>query len=329
MSEEPAILHTEENVAPSKSRWILLGIAIATMPLLVFGVGAFQNTATANFPFGDEVVVSEGESIDAISKKLEDASYIRSPLLFKALARHLDADTMIKAGSYTFNEPYTTYELIERLREGSDSDHGVRMTFPEGYSVHDFDRFTLNRFEQSDTHALLPLEGTLFPDTYFVAPDESLESLVARMQRHYEETIDPLRQRMSERGYSEEEVIIFASILEREANDEASMRMVAGILENRLKADMPLQVDAVFEYYTGKGSADLTLEDLQNDTPYNTYTNLGLPPEPIGNPGLMAIEAVLNPTPSSYYYYLTGNDGNFYYAETFEGHKVNKERYLR
>jgi UPF0755 protein len=149
------------------------------------------------------------------------------------------------------------------------------------------------------------------------------------MEEHYEASIAPLRGTMESRGYTEDEVIILASILEREANDETSMRMVAGILENRLRDDMPLQVDAVFQYYTGKGSSDLTLEDLTTDTPYNTYTNIGLPPQPIGNPGLMAIEAVLNPTPSDYYYYLTGDDGEFYYAKTFEEHKRNKARYLR
>jgi UPF0755 protein len=288
-----------------------------------------QNTATAEFPVNTEVVVAEGESIDAIGAKLENNAFIHSPFLFKIVARHLKADTSIQAGTYSFSEPYTTYELVRIMSEGGGTEPLTRLTFPEGYTVKDWDRYTHDLYPNHAKTDLLSREGKLFPDTYFVSRDESLESLLTRMGEHYETTVGPLRPLMEERGYTEKEVIIFASILEREANDEASMRMVAGILENRLKIDMPLQVDAVFEYYTGKGSSELTIEDLAADTPYNTYTNQGLPPEPIGNPGLMAIEAVLNPTPSSYYYYLTGGDGKFYYARTFEEHKVNKARYLR
>jgi UPF0755 protein len=107
------------------------------------------------------------------------------------------------------------------------------------------------------------------------------------------------------------------------------MRLVSGILQNRLTENLPLQVDATFEYILGKTSAELTLDDLKMESPYNTYTNLGLPPTPIANPGLVAINAVLNPTPSDYFYYLTGSDGNFYYAKDFETHKKNKARYLR
>ncbi len=149
------------------------------------------------------------------------------------------------------------------------------------------------------------------------------------MRREYEEKIAPYRVKIRASAYTEKEIITLASILEREANDEASMGLVAGILLDRLEEKHPLQVDATFEYILGKTSAELTAEDLKLDSPYNTYTNLGLPPTPISNPGLMAIEAVLDPVDSPYFYYLTGDDGTFHYARTFEEHKQNKERYLR
>lgn len=319
-----------EHRAPkfTKRAFGVLVVCMVIMITLTFTYTGLT-TATADFPLNREVVILEGESIDTIGEKLEEGRYIESPLLFKIVARHLDADTTIKAGTYTFNEPHSTYELVRLLSEGGATAPLMRLTFPEGYTVQDWDMYTNGVFEETDTEALESNEGKLFPDTYFVGDDEPRDSLILRMKEHYETTVGPLRPLMEERGYTEDEVIIFASILEREANDETSMRMVAGILENRLRADMPLQVDAVFEYYTGKGSSELTLDDLQSDTAYNTYTNLGLPSSPIGNPGLMAIEAVLNPTPSDYYYYLTGNDGEFYYAKSFEEHKRNKARYLR
>ncbi len=105
--------------------------------------------------------------------------------------------------------------------------------------------------------------------------------------------------------------------------------MVAGILQNRLTLGMPLQADASVEYILEKPLSELTPEDLKINSPYNTYLNDGLPPTPIGNPGINAILAVLSPTESDYLFYITGDDGKFYYAKTFDEHRVNIAKYLR
>jgi len=139
----------------------------------------------------------------------------------------------------------------------------------------------------------------------------------------------PLRDQIASSSLTEEQVIIMASVIEREANSPESMGYVAGILQNRLAIGMYLQVDASIEYILNKTLAELVPEDLKIDSPYNTYTNPGLPPTPIGNPGMTSILAVLNPTPSNYLFYITGNDGTFYYARTFDEHRVNIARYLR
>jgi UPF0755 protein len=104
---------------------------------------------------------------------------------------------------------------------------------------------------------------------------------------------------------------------------------VAGILWNRITQKLPLQVDATFKYINGKTTATLTLADLQIDSPYNTYVYRGLPPTPINNPGLDAINAALHPIQTKYIYFLTGTDGAMHYAVTFDEHKKNKERYLK
>ena len=114
---------------------------------------------------------------------------------------------------------------------------------------------------------------------------------------------------------TEYEIITLASILEREANSAESMRMISGILQNRLEINMPLQVDASIEYDLDKPLHELTPTDLkERDTPYNTYLYSGLPPTPIGNPGQTAIEATLNPTESDYLFYVTDDESNFHYA---------------
>jgi UPF0755 protein len=130
-------------------------------------------------------------------------------------------------------------------------------------------------------------------------------------------------------GLSAEEVIILASIIEREANTFESMKMISGILQGRMAIGMPLQADASIEYVLDKPLKELTPEDLKVDSPYNTYTNKGLPPTPIGNPGTEAIKAVLEPTVSDYVYYITDNEGNFHYAKDFDEHRANVAKYLR
>jgi UPF0755 protein len=186
-----------------------------------------------------------------------------------------------------------------------------------------------NKFTEADLEPFSKYEGYLFPDTYFVAPNDTAAEIVERMRNEYEEKIEPYRTLIEASPYTEKEVIVLASILEREANDRESMGLVSGILQHRLKIGHPLQVDATFEYILGKTSSELTAEDLEIDSLYNTYNNLGLPPAPIANPGLMAIEAVLEPTESPYFYYLTDDKGIFHYARTFEEHKQNKELFLR
>lgn len=124
------------------------------------------------------------------------------------------------------------------------------------------------------------------------------------------------------------DVIIMASILEGEALPK-DRQVVAGILWKRLSIGMPLQVDATFRYINGKGTYDLTADDLKIDSPYNTYIHKGLPPGPISNPGIDAISASLNPIPTKYLYYLTEKDGTIHYAKTFTEHIANKNKYLK
>jgi UPF0755 protein len=130
-------------------------------------------------------------------------------------------------------------------------------------------------------------------------------------------------------GDVEPEIIVMASILEKEALTPEDKKIVSGILWKRLETGMLLQVDAVFMYIMGKKSSDLTLGDLKIDSPYNTYLYKGLPPSPICNPGIESIEASLNPTASSYWYYLSDKNLNIHFAKNFDEHKLNKAEYLR
>jgi UPF0755 protein len=207
----------------------------------------------------------------------------------------------------------------------------VVLTIPEGSTRKEIAKIAARVIEDFNEVTFLEVskgfEGVLFPETYYVPPGFSPQQLFSLLSETYKEKIKSIN--FSESKLSESESIILASIIEREANDTESMRMVSGILQNRMQIGMALQADASMEYVLDKPLKELTPEDLKIDTPYNTYLNTGLPPTPIGNPGLESINAVLSPEPSEFLFYITGNDGNFYYARTYNEHLKNIDLHLK
>ena len=311
-------------------RWVVVACAI----ILVCAVGTVLYAKTAltppaTFPIGEDITIEEGLTVSAIADVLSAQGVIRSSLAFYLYMEYAYQGTYIQAGTYRFDEPLRVAEVARILTNGEERSPTVKVTFPEGFTIKNMAVYLGDVLSIPDTVSIMQYEGYLFPDTYFISRDTTFENLLTTMRETYEDKITPLRDQIAASGLSEPEVITLASLLEREANDSESMRMVAGILSNRLKIGMPLQVDATLEYLTGRTSAELTPDDLETDSPYNTYVHSGLPPTPIANPGIEAITAVLEATSSPYLYYLTGKDGNFYYAKTFEEHKQNKARYLR
>jgi UPF0755 protein len=177
-------------------------------------------------------------------------------------------------------------------------------------------------------------EGKYFPDTYLVPKQITLEAVRQLLRRTFDEKTAPLGLNNSASGLTAEEVIILASLVERETKTDADRALVAGVLSNRLKIGMKLDVDATVQYVIGFTKADgwwkknLTSEDLQIKSPYNTYLYAGLPPSPICNPGLAALKAVLDPTETDYFYYLSDKTGAMHYAVTFSEHKANIAKFL-
>jgi UPF0755 protein len=183
------------------------------------------------------------------------------------------------------------------------------------------------------------LEGYLFPDTYNFFNNSSNEQIVRKLLNNFDYRVDMnLRQEAERQGMRLYDVITLASIIEKEVrwktdvnyNDKnyEDMKMVADIFLKRLKENMPLQSDATINYLTNKGNDQPSFEDLKTISLYNTYLNKGLPPGPIDNPSLYAIKAVINPTPNSYYYFLTTKEGRVIYSKTYQEHLQNKKKYL-
>ncbi len=313
-------------------------VLVLVLGSVLFGsIGYFYylhavNTVSPTFPAA-AFIISEGESAREITTALAKEGYAHSEfiLYLELMLKHDPAS--IKAGTYTFPEPLSIKELAAKITAGDVMSDLVRFTHIEGERAEllaSRAAEVLPNFKANEFLTLaLPEEGKLFPDTYLVPKDYTAAELFTLLRDTFTIRTEPLSVQITAHKLTLDEIIILASIIEREANSLESMRTVSGILQNRLEIGMALQVDASMEYVLNKPLQELTPEDLTVDSPYNTYLNNGLPPTPIGNPGLEAISAVLTPIPSDYLFYITGNDGQFYYAETFAKHRQNIERYLR
>lgn len=290
------------------------------------------NSAPKDFPDSVRVTIPPGTNAKQTATILKESGLIRSELYFYLVLLWQSDPTTIKASTYYFDEVVTTREIIDGLQAGQFANDLTRVTFTEGIRLTEFARIAEANLPEFDEVEFLRLatdyEGRLYPDTYLVPPAFTAKELFVLLTETHEEVMTDLRTNYDS-TLSAEDAIILASILEREANSEESMKMVSGILQNRLAINMALQADATMEYVLDKPLSELLPSDLQRESPYNTYLNVGLPPTAIGNPGRTALEAAFNPTPSDYLFYITGNDGQFYYARDFDEHRINIARHLR
>ena len=308
-------------------------IVFLLLLVLVLGAGYSLNQPPANFVTPSSFTIEMGEGAKSITKHLEEQSIIKSgSFLYFVITLFYDAKN-IKASTYVFETPLTAIQIAEKLVTGDFGNDLIKFTHIEGeratHIANEAERVLINFDTDHFLERAVPLEGKLYPETYYVPKTFSADELIDLMVKTFAEKTQELQPQIDAYRLSYEEILVLASILEREANSPESMRMVSDILQRRLKEGMALQTDASIEYILDKPLKELTPEDLEIDSPYNTYAQRGLPPTPIGNPGREAIMAVLEPTPNPYVYYITDNDGVFHYAITYDEHKANIAEYLR
>jgi UPF0755 protein len=279
----------------------------------------------------DDVLIAPGVSARGAARALADADAVRSATIFSALVAVTGSADNLVAGRYRIEEGESSIDWLWRLRQGDTRAPVAAITIPEGYDRRQMAATFAAELPEFDPLEFLAKtigeEGYLFPDTYAFSPDTDADAVAAMLRSTFESKTAKLRDAVHGTGRTFGDVVNMASIVEREATAD-SRAIVAGILWRRLDEGMPLQVDAPFVYAIGKGTDELTQDDLDRDDPYNTYVNKGLPPTPISSPGLAALEAAAYPEASPYRYFLTGKDGEMYYARTFEEHKENRALYL-
>lgn len=308
-------------------------IFIFLLMVVALFVAQLYNQPPTNFSSPTSVTIESGLTAKSITTRLEEADVVRSRHFLYFALTLLHEPTDIKASVFVFDEPLTTLAVAKRLVAGDFDSDLIRFTHFEGERATHIANRASEVLEKFDKEAFLtlavPLEGKLYPDTYFVPADFTAKQLVDLMLQTFNEETAPLQAKLAQSNLSLEEVLTLASILEREANSPESMKIVSGILQGRMEAGMALQADASVEYILDKPLKELTAEDLKVDSPYNTYLNRGLPPTPIGNPGIEAITAVLEPAVTDYVYYITDSEGSFHYAKSYDEHLDNVALYLR
>ncbi len=279
------------------------------------------------------IVVEKGDTVTHVASVLYDKGIISHPRLFSLLLRGTGTSGRLQSGAYLFLNPQSLFTVAYRLVHASYGLPSAWITFVEGMTVREYGELLEAKLPTVDATEFLQLaqddEGYLFPDTYVFAPGTTEEEIVMRLRTTFDAKLKPLTPDIEASGHTLQDVVIMASLVEKEARTDPNRRLVAGVLWNRLMHNMPLQVDAVFGYIYNRDTYSPSYDDLKVDSPYNTYLHRGLPPGPIDNPGLESIDAALHPTPSKYLYYLVDSEGIMHYASTYDEQLANQRKYLK
>ncbi|RJR26957.1 endolytic transglycosylase MltG [candidate division WWE3 bacterium] len=346
------IFTTEKKISAA----IIIGlILLIILPPLAFTYYRFSIGRPSQT--SDEVTfeIKNGQPISETASLLYSEGAINSEFLFTLYVFLNNYDKNIQAGTYRIPAGISIVDLVEMFQHGVND---ISITFLEGWRVEEIAREASRKLDKIDYTDFVTraknLEGYLFPDTYLVNKDITEEELVKLLNdTFYNKTSELLNEeRVKSTGLTPDEIVKFASIVEREVFKLEDRRIVAGILIKRYKEGMKIDADATTQYvaaaYDVCGSMpspdciptvedyyelewwpkELTFEDLEIDSPYNTRKVVGLPPTPISNPGLDAISSVLEYEDTVYYYYLNDKFGNTYFAVNLDEHNANISRYL-
>lgn len=338
------------HIIPKKSKApIVVGIVLALLVVAALVAGYFFIFAQDDpdlLADGEtiELTIPEGAGARDIGTLLEENRVIASSRDFVNRVNEMGADSSLLPGDYTFTGGMSSDDIVVMLQAGPVVN---TFTVPEGYTarqvadkvqeayegsitaedflacVNNAEQY-VNDFSFTEGAYQNSLEGFLFPKTYKIEKDATADSVVRQMLSQYQSETSGIDMSYADgKGLSSYQVLILASLIEREAVLDEERPKVSSVIYNRLADDMRLQIDATIAY--AKGSADVTGDDLSIDSPYNTYEHDGLPPGPICSPGTASLIAAAQPEETNFYYYVvTGaEDGAHYFAETYEEHQAN------
>jgi UPF0755 protein len=323
--------------------WLTLAVIVAVLTGGAFGLRQWLFQQWPVTPPGTQrVSIVAGSALPQIALQLEQAGVVGDAERFIRLARWREVTQKIKAGEYEFAKAATPGAVLDRLVAGDVIK--IRITVPEGLTLKEIaarvetagigtaDQFVKAATDLSRLGRLgVPgksLEGYLFPETYTLTTTTSPVEVVRAMVSQFERQLTPdLLAAARAHGLDRHALVTLASIIQKEAGNVEEMPLIAAVFHNRLRKGMRLQADPTVIYGIRNFNGNLTRRDLTTPTPYNTYTQAGLPPGPIASPGLAALHAAANPATSSALYFVARGDGRHEFSVTLEAHNRAVRRY--
>lgn len=285
---------------------------------------------SSNKEFTD-FLITKGSSGASVGTKLQKAGLIKNALAFKLYIQFAGLSSKIQTGEFRLSPSFTLFEVVDQLQRGPVE---LWVTIPEGLRREEIANKFMTGLSKDNlfTAQFLELtkdsEGMLFPDTYLFSKEATAGAIVTKMISTYKAKIANLTPK---NNMSADELLVLASLIERETKKGDERPVVAGIILKRMEAGWPLQIDAAVQYAVGTQKnwwPILTRDDLNSNSKYNTYKFQGMPPGPISNPGITAIQAAYNPVESDYWYYIHDPQGVIHYGRTLEEHNQNISKYL-
>ena len=308
----------------AKARKIIL-LTFILIFLIFISLAIYNMTKESKFV---EVFVPKGSSPHKISKILKDSEVIYSQKIFLALVKIYGYSTKLQAGLYDFDTKDSLNTIIKKLKNGESKN--IKITIPEGFNIKQTAKVLQeNNICNEENFIKLATdqnkEGYLFPNTYFLLPQMSEQEVIKIMNGEFNKFwTKEKEERLLQINKTKKDVIILASIVEKEAIADNERPIIAGIFLNRLAKGMKLESCSTVLYAMGINKERLTFKDLKFDSPYNTYKYKGLPPGPICNPGAESIDAVLYPQQTDSLFFVSKGNGTHYFSSTFEQHVKNK-----
>lgn len=285
--------------------------------------------------------IPKGSSVQRVADILEDKEVVRDSWSFYVYARWNGGANKLQAGEYILPRNLTYAEVFEILQTGKSKE--MKVTIPEGSTIKQIDDILARKnlirpgeFEQCTNTCTFSFrvgsfEGYLFPSTYFINPQTfTVKGFIKRLYDNFQVHFSKYKADITAAGRTFEQVIIVASMIEREAFGDSleEKKIISGIIWKRLDEGIHLGIDATTRYELNDWKRPLYTEDFQTNSPYNTRRTLGLPPTAISNPSMDSIKAAVYPQDSPYYYYLHDRTGKIRFGETNADHVKNKEKYL-
>lgn len=280
-------------------------------------------------------VIKKGESLSLIARRLEEENLIRSRLVFYLIVKQLKIEKKIQAGDFRLSPAMSASSIAKHLTKGT---LDVWVTVIEGLRKEEVAHLVADKLNLPESVLIKESrEGYLFPDTYLFPRSATVGAIIKIFHQNFNKKYNrQLQRKARQNNLTDKEVITIASLVEREAKSNADKNKVASIILKRYRHNWPLQIDATIQYALGYQpklktwwKPSLSQEDLNLDSPYNSYKQPGLPPTPICNPGLASIKAAVNADENTpYWYYLSDKTGQTHFSKTLEEHNQNIKKYL-